>query len=48
MNEVIEEVVDLENEIEEDELIKTKEIIMNVEQQEVLKETIRSLELLIL
>ena len=45
MNEVIEEVVDLENEIEEDELIKTKEIIMNVEQQEVLKEKISLKEL---
>ena len=37
MNEVIEEVVDLENELEEDELIKTKEIIMDVEQQKVIK-----------
>lgn len=45
MNEVIEEVVDLENEIEEDELIKTKEIIMNVEQQEVLKEKVSLKEL---
>jgi len=45
MNEVIEEVVDLENEIEEDELIKTKEIIMNVEQQKVLKEKVSLKEL---
>lgn len=45
MNEVIEEVVDLENETEEDELIKTKEIIMNVEQQEVLKEKVSLKEL---
>lgn len=43
MNEVIEEVVDLENEIEEDELIKTKEIIMDVEQQGIEKTTLREL-----
>lgn len=43
MNEVIEEVVDLENEIEEDELIKTKEIIMNVEQQGVQRTSLREL-----
>lgn len=43
MNEVIEEVVDLENETEEDELIKTKEIIMDVEQQGIEKTTLREL-----
>ena len=41
MNEAVEEVTDLEE--QEDELIKTREIIMNVEQQGVEKTTLREL-----
>lgn len=43
MNEVVEEVVDLESGVEEDELIKTSEIIMNVEQQGVQRISLREL-----
>ena len=42
MNEVVDEITDLE-ESQEDELIKTREIIMNVEQQGVEKTTLREL-----
>lgn len=42
MNEAVEEVTDLEEE-QEDELIKTREIIMNVEQQGVQRTSLREL-----